>query len=185
MYTKTINGRQVFDTCKTIQTNDGVWISNPTEEQILAAGWVLYIPPEVPVLPQTEPDYDQIINAVKKVLSKDTESLTDEEALEVAALYPTWVSKIGETVAVGERFWYDGNLYKVIQGHTVQENWTPDTSASLYAVVSIEEFPEWIQPIGAETAYNTGDKVAHNGLHYISTVNANVWEPGVYGWDEI
>ena len=38
MYTKTINGRQVFDTCKTIQTNDGVWISNPTEEQILAAG---------------------------------------------------------------------------------------------------------------------------------------------------
>ena len=101
MYTKTINGRQVFDTCKTIQTNDSVWISNPTEEQILAAGWVLYIPPEVPVLPQTEPDYDQIINAVKKVLSKDTESLTDEEALEVAALYPTWVSKIGETVAVG------------------------------------------------------------------------------------
>ena len=51
MYTKTIAGRQVFSTCATIQTDEGLWISNPTEEQIAAAGWEPYVAPE----PEPEP----------------------------------------------------------------------------------------------------------------------------------
>lgn len=39
MYYKYINDRQVFSQCKVIETNDGIWISNPSEEQILEAGW--------------------------------------------------------------------------------------------------------------------------------------------------
>lgn len=43
----------------------------------------------------------------------------------------------------------------------------------------------WVQPTGAHDTYNAGDVVAHNGKAWVSTVNANTWEPGVYGWDEL
>jgi len=184
MYYKIINDRQVFSDCKSIQANDGSWISNPTEEEIFAAGWQVYVPPVIPPAPQTEPGYDAIITSVKNMLKSSVEELTDEEALEVAALYPTWVSKIGGEVPVNERLWYDGKLYKVIQAHTIQSDWTPDVSASLYTEISIEEWPEWRQPIGASDAYNTGDKVSHNEKHWVSLYDANVWEPGVTGWEE-
>ena len=184
MYYKIINGQEKFSDCRTIQTNEGVWISNPTDLQIEQAGWLPYEPPTPTITPQTEPDYYQVMEAVKKMLSTETSELTDEEALQVAALYPTWISKVGEQVNVGERLWYDGKLYKVLQSHTVQEDWTPDTAASLFTEVSIEEFPEWKQPLGSEDSYMTGDKVSHSGKHWISLVDSNVWEPSVYGWEE-
>ena len=185
MYYKIENDRTIFSDCSTILTNEGVWVSNPSQQQILDAGWQVYVPPEVIPQPATEPGYEDIIIAVKKMLQSSVAELTDEQALEVAALYPTWSSMLGENVSVGTRLWYDDKLYKVIQAHTVQANWTPDLTASLYAEVSIEEFPEWVQPISAETAYNLGDKVSHNGTHWESSVNANTWEPGVYGWTQI
>lgn len=183
LYIKIINGQQKISDCRTIQLN-GVWISNPSVEQIAEAGWVEYIPPEVIPTPQTEPDYEQVMQAVKTMLSTSVENLSDEEALQVAALYPTWASKVGEQVNVGERYWYDGKLYKVVQQHTVQSDWTPDVSASLFTEVSIEEWPDWIQPTGAQDAYMAGDKVTHNDKHWVSDVDNNVWEPSVYGWTE-
>lgn len=47
-----------------------------------------------------------------------------------------------------------------------------------------QEWPEWIQPTGAHNAYAKGAKVSHNGKRWISDVDANTWEPGVYGWTE-
>ena len=186
MYYKIINNRTVFDQCKTIQMPGGEWISNPSEEQIIAAGWSVYVQPEVIPEPQTEPNYDDVVVAIKKMLSTTINELSDKEALEVAALYPTWAGKSGEKVNAGERLWYDGKLYKVVQTHTVQDDWTPDISTSLYTEVSIEEWPEWVQPTGAQDAYNIGDKVTFNGLHYVSLINANVYSPTAYpaGWEE-
>lgn len=183
MYHKFIGDREVFSTCKTIHTEEG-WISNPTPEQIAADGWTEYIPPVVPPTPQTEPGMDDIIQAVKKMLSQGAEQLSDEDALEVAAIYPTWASLVGKEVPAGERLWYDGFLWKVLQPHTVQDNWTPSTSPSLYVKVSIEEIPEWVQPTGAQDAYNKGDEVKHNGHVWESDVDSNTWEPGVYGWTQ-
>lgn len=180
MYYKIINDRMVFDQCKTIQMPGGEWISNPSEDQIAAAGWQVYIPPEVIPTPQTEPDYNDVVDAIKKMFSTTIEELSDEEALEVAALYPTWASKIGEELTIGERLWYDGKLYKVIQAHTSQDNWTPDATPALYAEVSIEEWPEFVQPISAETAYNTGDKVTFEGAHYICKMDNCTWSPSAY-----
>lgn len=185
MYYKIINDRQVFSSCHTIQTEEGLWISNPTEEQIAAAGWLPYVPPEVIPEPATEPDYEQVMEAVKKMLASSAADLSDEEALEVAAIYHTWSSMIGKEVKAGERYWYDDNLYKVIQPHTVQEDWTPDSVPALFVVVSIESFPEWVQPTGSHDAYNKGDKVSYSGKHWESTVDGNVWQPGVYGWNEV
>lgn len=185
-YTKTINGRQVFSTCATIELN-GAWISNPSAEQIEQAGWEEYKPPVITPTPLTEPDMDSIIQAVKKMLSTEVESLSDEDALSVAALYRTWASKIGEEVQAGERLWYDGKLYRCVQSHTTQSDWTPDITPALFTEVSIEEFPEWVQPTGAQDAYNTGDKVSYNGKHWESLIDGNIWAPDAYpaGWKEI
>ena len=139
MYYKMIGNRQVFSTCKTIHLeNDypelelhaGQYVSNPSAELIAAEGWLEYVPPVVPPTPKTEPDYDELIGAVKKMLSTQAEELSDEDALDVAAIFPTWASKLGQQVNIGERLWYNEKLYKVIQAHTTQSDWTPDVVPS-------------------------------------------------------
>ncbi len=185
IYARIENGRQVFSTCEVIRTSEGVWISNPTSEQIAAEGWAVYEPPILPPQPQTEPEMDAVMQAVKTLLSTETTQLSDEDALAVAAAFPAWVEKIGKPVNQGERYWYDGRLWKVLQAHTAQEEWTPDTAMSLFVEVSIVEWPEWVQPTGAQDAYNTGDKVTYNGQHYISLIDNNTWSPEAYpqGWE--
>ena len=177
VYTKTIAGRQVFSNCTTIQNEDGTWISNPTEEQIEAAGWTPYVPP---VVPQTEPGIDEIIAAVKKMLSTESEALSDEDALAVAAIFPTWISKVGLPVAVGERLWYDEKLYRVIQEHTVQAEWTPGITPALFTEVSIEEWPEIPENIPSENPWMKGDKGTWKGQHYICQMDNCVWNPDQY-----
>ena len=86
---------------------------------------------------------------------------------------------------VGQLRQYEGILYKCIQEHTSQADWTPDAAVSLWdnAANPAEEWPQWSQPIGAHDAYALGDKVTYNEQHYISTVDNNVWQPDVYGWE--
>ena len=88
---------------------------------------------------------------------------------------------------VGQLRQYGGKLYRCVQAHTSQTGWEPPNAASLWSITSdpAEEWPEWSQPLGAHDAYNTGDKVAHNGKHWTSDLDGNVWEPGVYGWTEV
>lgn len=180
MYYKIINDRTVFSDCKTIQMPDGTWISNPNEEQIAGAGWSVYVPPEVLPSHEEEPKYEEVIVALKKLFSSEVSELSDEDALEVAALFPTYQSKIGEQVNVGDRVWYDGVLYKAIQAHVAQDDWRPDTANSLYTVISVEEWPEFILPTGASDAYMAGDKVTFEGNHYICIMDNTVWSPSVY-----
>lgn len=105
---------------------------------------------------------------------------TDEAALESVDLFPAW--KEGISVQTGERYRYEGKLYRVVQAHVTQYDWTPDATPALFTEVSVESWPEWKQPIGSEDAYKAGDKVSHNDKHWVSDVDGNVWEPGVYGW---
>lgn len=194
MYYKIINDRTVFSDCKTILLDNdypgsglvaGQWVSNPSAELIASENWRVYVPPVIPPTPQTEPYEEEIVQAVKRMLASSVEEMTDEQALEVAALFPTWASKIGEAVTAGERLWYNTKLYKVLQPHTVQEDWTPDTAVSLYVEVSIEEIPEWVQPLGAQDAYRLNDKVKHNGHTWQNAIDYNTYEPGVYGWTQL
>ena len=121
--------------------------------------------------------------AVIAALVKLRESATDEQALSVPALYPAWRS--GVRYASGQRVIFDGVLYKVLQDHTSQDDWTPDAAPSLFARVlipDVETIPEWVQP-DSTNPYSKGDKVTHNGKTWISDIDNNVWEPGVYGWE--
>lgn len=124
-------------------------------------------------------------NAIIKAenIARATGYLTDEQAETVTDLYPLW--EVGVAYVVGDRRQYNELLYKCVQAHTSQADWTPDVVPALWVRTYTDEYPEWVQPTGAQDAYNTGDKVSHNDKHWISTVDANVWEPSVYGWDEV
>ena len=105
-------------------------------------------------------------------------------ASEHTELFAPWVCPVAyKTGNIRER---NGKLYKCLQDHTSQETWTPEDSPSLWVGISdpAEEWPEWSQPVGSTDAYAKGAKVSHNGKHWTSNVDANVWEPGVYGWTE-
>lgn len=114
-----------------------------------------------------------------------------EKMLEIPSVYPAYA--VGKAYAVKEVFSYgvnavgDPQLYQVLQAHTSAAEWTPDTTPSLYKAIGVTEngYPEWVQPLGASDAYNTGDIVSYNGELYRSTVDGNVWSPDTYpqGWE--
>lgn len=114
-------------------------------------------------------------------------SLPDGDALEAPELYPHW--KPNMNVTADERMFYEDKLYRVVQGHTTQEGWEPDKTPALFTEVPQPgEIPVWKQPTGAQDAYMTGDKVHYptkDDPVWESTVDNNVWEPGVYGWEEV
>lgn len=125
------------------------------------------------------------------VLKNQTDQDTLYENVEYIAntsdivLYETWQS--GKAYNVGDKCIYLGNLYSCIQAHTSQDDWTPALVPALWKREGEPgvEFPDWVQPTGAHDAYAKGDKVTHNSKHWESSIDANIWEPGVYGWTEV
>ena len=117
-------------------------------------------------------------------------SFSDEQALQVPELYECW-SGDGVAYKTGVRLNYNGIMYKVLQNHTSQQGWTPDTAPSLYVKVLVENpevIPKWEQTLSTN-GYARGDKVSHNGTIWESLVDNNVWEPGTVGteslWKEV
>ena len=117
---------------------------------------------------------------LRQLIEQLAVTLDDETALTGVELFPAWV--VGKAYAVGDRAQYNGALYKCIQAHTSQTDWMPSATPALWKTVSLDEYPEWVQPTGAHDAYNIGDKVTYNGQHYVCTSDANVYAPDVYGW---
>lgn len=128
--------------------------------------------------------YTERARALRPYIVKASASLTDADALESVELFPAWAS--GVAYAVDERIQYGGTLYRVVQAHTSQADWTPDKTPALFVTVSLDEWPEFVQPTGAHDAYKKGDKVTFEGKHYISLIDANVYSPTAYpaGWQE-
>ena len=129
--------------------------------------------------------YTERARALRPYIEKASVSLPDEDALQAVELFPQWVT--GRAYAVDERLQYKNVLYRVVQAHTSQADWTPDITPALFVVVSIDEWPEFVQPTGAHDAYKKGDKVTFEGNHYIRLIDANVYSPTAYpaGWKEI
>lgn len=121
--------------------------------------------------------------AYRRKIELAAESQDDAQALESIELFPKW--EPGLSVAVGERYQHLGKLYRVVLAHTTQADWKPQDTPALYTEVSVVEWPEWVQPTGAQDAYNTGDKVTFEGAHYVSLIDGNIWSPAAYpaGWE--
>ena len=136
------------------------------------------------MLPVDRNDDPESIDPLSAVIRSLATELTDEQAELVPQIYPEWA--IGVSYKVGDRVRYDGKLYRCVQAHESQEGWEPPSVPALWVRTAPEgEIPEWSQPGGAHDAYKTGDKVTHDGKTWVSSVDDNVWEPGVYGWDEV
>lgn len=122
---------------------------------------------------------------LRRAIVLGSESLTDETAQDVPYLFNPWEPEKG--YSAGERVRYGDTLYKCLQGHTSQPDWTPDVAVSLWVRVDDpgEEWPEWVQPTGAQDAYSKGAKVSHTQKHWVSNVDGNVWEPGAVGTETL
>lgn len=196
MYAKLQNGF-LHSAPKTIVL-DGKTINNPLPEELEQIGYkpVLYTDmPEATEGKHWESEWEEEENAIRqvwtqaeqlrKLLENQTANMTDEQILK----YPDFVEKWqpGKEYVVGKRLEYNGTIYKVLQAHTSQETWIPPDAPSLFAKVLIPDtdtIPEWEQP-DSTNPYSKGDKVTHNGKTWQSTTDNNVWEPGVYGWEEV
>lgn len=111
-------------------------------------------------------------------------TVDDNTALRMREFYPEWAA--GVDYATGYKAQHGGNLWSCLQAHTSQTGWEPENAPSLWAKVLIPDetvIPEWEQP-DSTNAYAKDDKVTHNGKTWVSDVDGNVWEPGVYGWTE-
>lgn len=134
----------------------------------------------------------QAAEQLRKALQKFANSLTDEEAMEVVAVYDPW--KVGKAYKGGEFFVYgvngvgDPQLYKVNDGkdHISQADWIPGVEKSLYTAIGLDDngHPVWSQPTGVHDAYNAGDIVNYNGVLYESIIDGNTYSPDTYpaGW---
>ncbi len=128
--------------------------------------------------------------AMRKFVRID--ELQSEDIADLVGLYEPW--ETGEAVAVGDSRSYDGKLYKVVQPHTTQADWTPDATPALWTEIAPPEtedgeeiVPDFVQPTGAHDAYKIGDKVLFEGKIYESVIDGNVWSPSGYsqGWKEV
>lgn len=120
-----------------------------------------------------------------KTIMAGISMVDDEQALEGKELFPCWDASTA--YEAGSRVRYNDTLYKCLQAHTAQETWTPTVAPSLWAKVLTDpsgSILPWEQP-ESTNPYMTGDKVTHNGKTWVSDIDNNVWEPGVYGWSEV
>lgn len=127
------------------------------------------------------------MNRFFQIMAQQME-LDDEVAMEIADLYEPW--EVGKSYGVGKILKYGVNvdgetqLYSVIQAHTTQKDLKPDQVPALYKAIGFTSsgVPLWTQPLGSTDAYMKGDVVSYSGSEWVSDVDSNVWEPGVYGW---
>lgn len=126
---------------------------------------------------------------LRELIEKASASLDDSDALDAPALFPAWAS--GKAYALTDRVRYGEKLYKCVQAHTSQSDWTPDATPALWTEVAKPgEIPVWRQPTGAQDAYMTGDKVWYpdrDTTVYESLIDNNTWSPEAYpqGWQAI
>ena len=127
------------------------------------------------------------LETVSRITTKSAilgESLSGKELASIASLYPKW--KAGLSVVVDDIYRFQNTLYKVVQAHTTQADWTPPTVPALFTPVAAPGVvPEWVQPTGAQDAYAVGDQVTHDNPQdggnvwlYESKIEANTTEPG-------
>lgn len=133
----------------------------------------------------------QAAEQLRKALQMFAATLTDEQAMEVATIYPVWETgrayAVDDIVSYGTNSVGDPQLYRVVQAHTSQADWTPDSVLALYDAFGLDDtgYPVWSQPTGAHDAYNAGDIVSYNGTLYRSLIDGNAWSPDAYpaGWE--
>jgi hypothetical protein len=146
------------------------------------------------IMQEVESQKQAVLERLNKELILDkAQELDDDTAVENSVVYPFWDS--GISVTINQKYQHfvgtELRLYKVVQSHTTQADWQPQDVPALFTRIGfVDEILVWVQPTGAQDAYNIGDKVKfpdENGNTYQSNIDANVWSPSVTPqfWDII
>lgn len=137
----------------------------------------------------------QAAEQLRRALQMFCQTLNDEDAIEIATVYPNWKEnttyKINTIVVYGINEVNDPQLYRCVQEHISQIDWTPSETPSLWTAIGLapDNVPVWSQPVGAQDAYNIGDRVHYPTISdsiYISLIDGNIWSPDIYpaGWQQ-
>lgn len=116
---------------------------------------------------------------IRKAIDSFAENQPDEKLIDNKAAFRVW--RAGLNVVTGEILRYKNDIFRTIQSHTTQNDWTPGKTPALFTIIG-GDWEEW-EP----GSYAKGTKRTHNGKKWISNVDNNIWEPGatgVYTWDE-
>ena len=106
-----------------------------------------------------------------------TMELTDSEALEMKSWYPEWETMVGKQVSEGEKYQCDGKLWKVLQGHTAQENWRPGPGTeSLFTEISESHAGTLEDPIPYDNnmELEAGKYYSQDGVTYLCNRNTEI-----------
>jgi len=130
--------------------------------------------------------------ARRKAADELLDTLPDDDVDTLTYLYPEWgpgmvtaAHDAPADVQGHRKVRRLGVLYKVVQGHTTQADWPPESTPAVFTRFRDPAAgPQpWVQPQGSHDAYGAGAVVTHNGQTWDNTHGAgNSWEPGVYGW---
>ena len=150
---------------------------------------------ELEELRKRQEEQDKIIKATLEtlVLSKD---LNKEQKENILNQYKPY--QVGTDYQANDKFTYNGKVYEVIQAHTSQADWAPDSTPALYKEYlnveiknedgsTTEVVAEYKQPTGSHDTYKKGDKVLFNGKIYKSLIDYNAYSPEEYaqGWEVV
>lgn len=123
--------------------------------------------------------------AARVTVKDKLDAISDKDLATVVPLFDEW--KPDGVYNVGDVRSDNKILYRCVQGHTAQADWSPHSVPAMWAPVrkTTGGTPDpWVQPKGAQDAYKIGDRVTHGGTIWVSTAASNVWEPGVFGWTQ-
>jgi len=167
-----------------IMRKEALWVLTPEAEKNTI------VKPTIPDYIEQMADEGIDIQSIKRLLKLLTNTIltssgiTQQQIDDLSRIHDYY--QVNKPYVTGEIFSFEGKLYEVIQSHTSQLDWLPSELPALYKVKTpAGTISEWVQPLGSEDSYHIGDKVTHNGHTWESTVDNNVWEPGVYGWDQL
>jgi len=188
-----LTGKEIiFTTTQIDQTNnewmDGVKFDSYDEALIVFNSGLPKPKTEIEKLQEVSEIIDKKLeanlNATRKLVKQST--LTDEKLIEFVNIYPS--REIGKVLEIDDVLKYNDELYRVIQSHTTQSDWTPNISQSLFTKIQpANVIPIWVQPTGSHDAYDIDDKVEFEGSVYESTIDANTYSPTAYpaGWNVV
>ena len=134
------------------------------------------------------PDAGTPQDAAITLAMMQAEALSDDEALKVPALYPEW-SGNSVVYPVGTRVLYNGTLYRSLETRTSTPTTSPIDSPQDWVKVLPSSYGETAPEWENGHSYNQGDRVTRRGNIYESTMDSNIYEPGVFGsescWTQI
>lgn len=149
--------------CLVKTTNDGIYVS---QNRVHAPGYTLLV---------SELNSGSTLPDGWKYY---TEDLTLED------FPPKWNQPRGAHDAYENRFqvFHNGKIWESIIKSNV---WEPGVSGWIEITGTGDvQVPAWIQPTGSHDAYQKDASVSHASKLWNSTLDSNVWEPGVYGWTQ-